>query len=151
MGTRSNIGATQEDGTIKVIYCHWDGYPEGVGAVLTEHYTEPAKVQALLNLGDISSLNDTEVENVESYAKRGETDTEARIYSTREEWFKRYRRFRRGVSLHIRGQLWRRIRVELFPRISSLDITKKNRAGGKCLKATTITQSRSTLADKREN
>lgn len=88
MGTRSNIGATQEDGTIKVIYCHWDGYPEGVGAVLTEHYTEPAKVQALLNLGDISSLSGTEVENVESYAKRGETDTEARIYFTREEWLK---------------------------------------------------------------
>ncbi len=86
MGTRSNIGARQEDGTIKVIYCHWDGYPEGVGATLAEHYIDPVKVAALLNLGDISSLNDTEVENVESYAKRGETGVEARTYITQEQW-----------------------------------------------------------------
>jgi hypothetical protein len=150
MGTRSNIGATQEDGTIKVIYCHWDGYPEGVGAVLTEHYTEPAKVQALLNLGDISSLNDTEVENVESYAKRGETDTEARIYSTREEWLKDIEDS--GVEfLTYSRTVMEADTSGIISRISSLDITKKNRAGGKCLKATTITQSRSTLTDKKEN
>ena len=87
MGTRSNIGARQENGTIKAIYCHWDGYPEGVGAVLTEHYNDPAKVKALLNLGDFSSIAEN-IDEIETYAKRGETDTEARIYSTREEWLK---------------------------------------------------------------
>jgi ABC-type sugar transport system substrate-binding protein len=86
MATRSNIGAKQQDGTIKAIYCHWDGYPEGVGAALTEHYSDPAKVEALLNLGDISGVNDTEPENIDSYAKRGETGTEARTFQTFEEW-----------------------------------------------------------------
>lgn len=85
MATRSNIGTRQEDGTIKAIYCHWDGYPEGVGATLTEHYNDPAKVEALLNLGDFSSIADN-IEEIESYAQRGEKGTEARTYATQEEW-----------------------------------------------------------------
>ena len=85
MATRSNIGARQENGTIKAIYCHYDGYPEGVGATLTEHYNDPAKVEALLNLGDFSSIADN-IDEIESYAKRGEKDTEARTYTTQEEW-----------------------------------------------------------------
>ena len=87
MATRSNIGARQKDGTIKAIYCHWDGYPESVGATLAEHYTEPEKVEALLNLGDFSSLRDTiEETHAESYAQRGEKGTEARTYKDEEEW-----------------------------------------------------------------
>lgn len=85
MATRSNIGARQEDGTIKAIYCHWDGYPEGVGATLAEHYTDPAKVEALLNLGDFSSIADN-IEEIQSYAQQGESGTEARTFATQEEW-----------------------------------------------------------------
>jgi hypothetical protein len=85
MATRSNIGAIQEDGTIKAIYCHWDGYPEHVGATLAEHYDSPAKVAELLNLGDISSLGE-DVSTVESYASRGETGTGARTYKDQEDW-----------------------------------------------------------------
>ena len=85
MATRSNIGARQEDGTIKAIYCHWDGYPEGVGATLAEHYTDPAKVEALLNLGDFSSIADN-IEEIQSYAQQGESGTEARTFTTLEEW-----------------------------------------------------------------
>lgn len=85
MATRSNIGARQENGTIKAIYCHYDGYPEGVGATLAEHYTDPAKVEALLNLGDFSSLAEN-VENIQSYAQQGEKETEARTFATQEEW-----------------------------------------------------------------
>jgi hypothetical protein len=40
------------------IYCHWDGYPEGVGATLKKHYTDPVKVSALIDLGDISCLRE---------------------------------------------------------------------------------------------
>lgn len=58
MGTRSFIGKKAADGTIRAIYCHWDGYPEGVGATLLEHYTEPKKIDALLDLGDISVLRE---------------------------------------------------------------------------------------------
>lgn len=33
MGTRTAIFKEQADGTYQGIYCHWDGYIEGVGAV----------------------------------------------------------------------------------------------------------------------
>lgn len=56
MSTRSRIAVRHEDGTHTSVYCHFDGYPAGVGAVLTAHYTDPAKVERLLALGDLSSL-----------------------------------------------------------------------------------------------
>lgn len=56
MGTRSLIAKKQDDGRWKYIYCHWDGYPEWNGMILKNHYTDPKKVDKLLNLGDISSL-----------------------------------------------------------------------------------------------
>lgn len=56
MATRSRIGIDNPDGTITSIYCHFDGYPEGVGRVLAEHYTDEGKIRALLALGDISVL-----------------------------------------------------------------------------------------------
>lgn len=58
MGTRSHIGKKLQDGTIKYIYCHWDGYPEHNGVILKEHYTDEAKVDALLELGDLSILGE---------------------------------------------------------------------------------------------
>ena len=56
MSTRSRIGMEMPDGKIKSIYCHWDGYPSGVGRTLESSYTGPKKVEELLDLGDISSL-----------------------------------------------------------------------------------------------
>ena len=56
MATRSFIGKLNHDGSITGIYCHWDGHPDGVGAVLTEHYTNLQKVEQLLDLGALSSL-----------------------------------------------------------------------------------------------
>lgn len=73
MATRSLIGMNQGNGIIKTIYCHWDGYPEGVGATLVEHYNTPVKVNGLLELGDISSLGDT-LEDTQAYHRdRGES------------------------------------------------------------------------------
>lgn len=56
MSTRSRIAIEQSDGTIKSVYCHSDGYPEGVGAILKKHYTDPEKIEKLLELGDLSRL-----------------------------------------------------------------------------------------------
>jgi hypothetical protein len=55
MSTRARIGLLTGD-NVRSIYCHYDGYPEGVGATLREHYTGLAKVNALLDLGDLSEL-----------------------------------------------------------------------------------------------
>lgn len=40
------------------IYCHSDGDPNGVGLTLFRHYKDPAKVAALIALGDISQLGE---------------------------------------------------------------------------------------------
>ena len=56
MATRSTIAMEFNDGTVKQVYCHWDGYLAGVGKTLVEHYTSPEKVDALLNEGSISVL-----------------------------------------------------------------------------------------------
>lgn len=41
---------------IKNIYVHWDGYPEHTFEILKEHYTDPQKIQDLINLGSLSSI-----------------------------------------------------------------------------------------------
>lgn len=56
MSTRSRIGILRKDGSIDSIYCHLDGYPEGVGIELHEHYRDRTKVNNLIDLGDISHL-----------------------------------------------------------------------------------------------
>jgi hypothetical protein len=56
MATRGTIAKLNTDGTVTSIYVHWDSYPLGVGAMLAEHYTDSDKVDQLLALGDISTL-----------------------------------------------------------------------------------------------
>jgi hypothetical protein len=56
MATRSAIGFVEYDGSVTGIYCHWDGYLEGVGATLVSYYNDLYKVLDLLDQGDISSL-----------------------------------------------------------------------------------------------
>lgn len=58
MSTRSNIGVRNTDGTIDYIYCHFDGYPEGVGKKLISSYQDMDRVNELMKLGDLSSLGE---------------------------------------------------------------------------------------------
>lgn len=39
------------------IYCHWDGYTDGVGAELFEHYNDYEKVLELISGGSASAIN----------------------------------------------------------------------------------------------
>ena len=55
MSTRSYI-ALKEGNGYRGIYCHFDGYPEGVGAILTNHYTNLNKIQNLISQGHASYL-----------------------------------------------------------------------------------------------
>ena len=71
MGTRSTIALEYADGTVGQVYCHWDGYLSNNGKILLQHYTDPFKVRALLDEGDMSSL-DTEVAACGFYSARGE-------------------------------------------------------------------------------
>jgi hypothetical protein len=56
MATRSRIGIQHQDGSVESIYCHFDGYPQNNGKILTEHYTDREMVEELISLGDISYL-----------------------------------------------------------------------------------------------
>ena len=55
MGTRSAIGIKHGD-VVKAIYCHYDGYPEYMGRVLTLYYQDSIKVNKLISMGDMSSI-----------------------------------------------------------------------------------------------
>lgn len=57
MATRSMI-CVKDDAVYKAVYCHWDGYPEGVGKTLNSHYDKYESL-GLIELGDISSLGDS--------------------------------------------------------------------------------------------
>lgn len=63
MSIRCVIGMKQKDGTVSSIYCHNDGYPAGVGAVLGGWYNTPETVVALIALGGLSSLGTKLVPN----------------------------------------------------------------------------------------
>lgn len=90
MGTRCLIGVEQE-GKIRAVYCHWDGYPEHVGRLLFAHYNDVESANKIIALGDISSLYEscecpeghTFQNPVKGYTvaygrDRGETGVEAR-------------------------------------------------------------------------
>ena len=70
MSTRSFICKYDTDKkAYRAIYCHFDGYVKGVGAMLDANYDTESKVDALLDLGDISSLEATVEETKENACK----------------------------------------------------------------------------------
>lgn len=56
MSTRSFIGLEKPDGSIKCVYCHFDGYPAHHGPILLLAYPTADKLDELLDLGDMSIL-----------------------------------------------------------------------------------------------
>ena len=97
MATRSNIGILK-DGKIRAIYSHFDGYPSGVGQTLRDHYTDVKKIEKLLDLGNVSSLeeNITKPEGhsfnnrIDGYSlfyerDRGDEGQEAQMYDSLDE------------------------------------------------------------------
>lgn len=56
MATRGTIALEFADGTIGMVYSHWDNSPSWNGKILQEHYGDPFKVRQLIDLGNISSL-----------------------------------------------------------------------------------------------
>ena len=58
MSTRSYVGRKLDNGKIKYIYCHFDGYPDSLGVVLYDHYNTKEKIDELLSFGDASSIHE---------------------------------------------------------------------------------------------
>jgi hypothetical protein len=59
MGTRSCIGIQKENEQVDWVYCHWDGYPDGVGKTLFDCYNDPEITEFLIQQGSMSSLHET--------------------------------------------------------------------------------------------
>lgn len=100
MATRSNIIVHRADGKFSTVYVHFDGYIEGVGKTLFEHYNSQERAEAVVAPGDISSLAercdkpkghsyDNRVGGCTVYygRDRGETGTEVTITDTIEDAF----------------------------------------------------------------
>ena len=58
MSTRSNIVYDTGE-SVRAVYCHHDGYLDHNGRILFDHYNSEDKVEALINIGDFSSLKPT--------------------------------------------------------------------------------------------
>lgn len=99
MATRSSIGILEENGSIYAVYVHFDGYPEGVGATLLDHYQDPVKIRELIALGNMSCLGDAvHPSGPHSYNNpqanvtvfygrdRNETDQEPRYFQDRQDY-----------------------------------------------------------------
>ena len=71
MGTRSLISLKNPDETFDAVYCHFDGYPSGVGETLKKSYTSEEKTRELIARGDMSCLTES-IDDCEFYTKRGE-------------------------------------------------------------------------------
>jgi len=95
MSTRSNSIVQRKDGKFARIYVHFDGYLQGVGRILREHFQNPAKVEKLVALGDLSSLapkitkpkghsfSTPKKGYTVAYGRdRGETKAEAKVFDT---------------------------------------------------------------------
>ena len=72
MSTRSQIGVMKRDGTVQAIYCHFDGYPGHVGRTLVDNYASTRKANAIVERGDMSTLNSTLKKSVFYHRDRGE-------------------------------------------------------------------------------
>jgi len=98
MSTHSSITAKCNDGKFRSIYCQFDGYIDGNGQILFEHYQDQQKIEDMMALGDMSSL-DVSIEcpeghsyetPVEGYSRfygrdRGKKDIDCLICDTLEE------------------------------------------------------------------
>jgi len=56
MSTTARIGIELPSGKVKASYCHFDGYPEGVGKTLLYHYSDRNKLESLIDLGTLRVL-----------------------------------------------------------------------------------------------
>ena len=59
MSTRSLICIKEKENVYECIYCHFDGYVEGVGQMLDTYYKSKEKMQNLIALGDMSYLRES--------------------------------------------------------------------------------------------
>lgn len=99
MGTCSTIAVVRADGSVKSVYCHWDGYLSHNGQILLDDYNSQELAEKVTSLGDMSSLGERydpigvhSYENAEKgttilYGRdRGETGVSGNTFKTLEDY-----------------------------------------------------------------
>jgi len=115
MSTNSSI-AVAHGNIIKAVYCHWDGYLEGVGKTLLAHYPS-AKANQLVALGNISSLGSSLGEKHDFdnppqdtcnfYGRdRDEKDQEFETFQSAEEWLAEEKDYGREYMYLMKDGVW---------------------------------------------
>ena len=99
--TRWNVGVEMPNGKVTAVYGHYDGYPQHVGKILKQYYSQGGKVRDLVKLGKhgISTLdksmkggkghsfNDPQKGETIFYGRdRGEKNNMTSIYKNREDF-----------------------------------------------------------------
>lgn len=85
MSTRSAIGYKDTDGTVKAIYCHFDGYPNGVGKTLRKYYNSIDKAKELVSMGSISTLSNS-IKNTTFYHRDMGENYEVLTYKSTDDF-----------------------------------------------------------------
>lgn len=75
MATRCYIGLEGLDGTVRYVYCHWDGYPSETGRTLQEDWQSYTLVYNMINKGNMSYLG-RNLGDTNFYCKEGDPNEE---------------------------------------------------------------------------
>ena len=86
MATRSRIAVELSDGTVKSVYCHWDGYPDGVGKdLLNRGFYSTNQVEDFIDEGNRSTVDES---YYEQYGEsRGEELEEPDVHESVDDYF----------------------------------------------------------------
>ena len=74
MSTRCLIGRKIKDNKVEYIYCHHDGYLDGVGEILKTYYTNDGVIDKLMALGNLSTLGKIAESNPNQFNFVGKID-----------------------------------------------------------------------------
>lgn len=81
MATRSRIAVELQDGTVKSVYCHNDGYIDGVGRDLKRKgFSSTDECEEFINAGDRSTVE-------LSYKEWRNEDCPPQVHKNRDEFF----------------------------------------------------------------
>jgi hypothetical protein len=86
MATRSRRAIENQDGSVTSIYCHWDGHINSNGVILNDNYNTTDKVNELIALGDLLSL-DVTIDRTVAYARDNGEDLNQKPFSNVEDLF----------------------------------------------------------------
>lgn len=95
MSTHARIGIEGEDGTIRSVYLHADGYPSEAGRELLAYHNSAEAALALVNLGYLSTLcgpelapeGERDCDKITSYQRwRNEPGCDPDTHMGRVEW-----------------------------------------------------------------